>query len=73
MYDNNYNSGVHIGVEGAKKIKDKMSEFLQAPNELLDFQRTPAVRKRKRSDRTVTPSSVDRKSKQSKVSSPTVN
>ena len=44
MYDN---SGVYIGVEGANKITDKMSEFSQAPNELLDFQRTPAVRKRK--------------------------
>ena len=50
-----------------------MSEILQAPNELLDFQQTTAVRKRNRSDRTVTPSSVDRKSKQSKVSSPNVN
>ena len=70
MYDN---SGVYIGVEGANKITDKMSEFSQAPNELLDFQQTPAVRKRNRSDRTVTPSSVDRKSKQSKVSSPNVN
>jgi hypothetical protein len=38
MYDN---SGVYIGVEGANKITDKMSEFSQAPNELLDFQRTP--------------------------------
>jgi len=73
LYDKNDNSSVYIGVEGANKIKDKMSEFLQAPNELLDFQRTPAVRKRKRSDRIVTPSSVERKSKQSKVSSPNVN
>jgi hypothetical protein len=43
IYDN---SSVYIGVEGANKITDKMSESLQAPNELLDFQRTPAVRKR---------------------------
>ena len=27
MYDNNDNSGVYLGVEGANKIKDKMSEF----------------------------------------------
>ena len=27
-----------------------MSEILQAPNELLDFQQTPAVRKRNWSD-----------------------
>jgi hypothetical protein len=73
MYDNNDNSGVHLGVEGANKIKDKMSEFFQAPNELLNFQQTPAVPKRNRSDLTVTPSLVYRKSKQSKVSSPNVN
>jgi hypothetical protein len=41
MYDNNDNSGVYIGVEAANKIKDKMSEFFQAPNELLNFQQTP--------------------------------
>jgi hypothetical protein len=35
-----------LGVEGANKITDKMSEFSQAPNELLDFQQTPAVRER---------------------------
>ena len=46
MYDKNDNSGVQIGVESANKIKDKMSEFLQAPNELLNFLQTPAVRKR---------------------------
>ena len=27
MYDKNDNSFVYIGVEGANKIKDKMSEF----------------------------------------------
>ena len=27
MYDKHDNSGVQIGVEGASKIKDKMSEF----------------------------------------------
>ena len=27
MYEKNDNSSVHIGVEGAKKIKNKMSEF----------------------------------------------
>ena len=27
MCDKNDNSGVHIGVEGANKIKDKISEF----------------------------------------------
>ena len=29
MYDNNDNSGVYLGVEGANKIKDKMSEFFR--------------------------------------------
>ena len=73
MFDKNDSSGVHIGVEGAAKIRSKICEFLKAPNEVFEIAKTPVMRKRTRSDNTVTPSSADRKSKHSKVDSPSAD
>jgi hypothetical protein len=52
-----------------KKNQKKILEFLKAPNDVFDFTNTD--RKRNLSDITTTPSSVDRKTKHSKLGSAT--
>ena len=69
MFDKNDHSGVHIGPDGSKKIQEKIREFLKAPNDVFDLTNTD--RKRNLSDITTTPSSVDRKTKHSKLGSAT--
>ena len=69
MFDKNDHSGVHIGLDGSKKIQEKIREFLKAPNDVFDL--TNTERKRNLSDITTTPSSVDRKTKHSKLGSAT--
>ena len=69
MFDKNDHSGMHIGPDGSKKIQEKIREFLKAPNDVFDLTNTD--RKRNLSDITTTPSSVDRKTKHSKLGSAT--
>jgi hypothetical protein len=69
MFDKNDHSDVHIGPDGLKKIQEKIREFLKAPNNVFDLTNTD--RKRNLSDNTTTPSSVDRKTKHSKLGSAT--
>lgn len=69
MFDKNDRSGVHIGLQGSKKVQEKIREFLKAPNYVFDFTNTD--RKRNLSDITTTPSSADRKTKHSKIGSAT--
>jgi uncharacterized protein (DUF779 family) len=65
MFDKNDHSGIHIGPDGSKKIPEKIREFLKAPNDVFDLTNTD--RKRNLSDITTIPSSVDRKTKHSKL------
>jgi hypothetical protein len=69
MFDKNDHNGVRIGPDGSTKIQEKIREFLKAPNAVFDLTNTD--RKRNLSDITTTPSSVDRKTKHSKVVSAT--
>jgi hypothetical protein len=53
-----------------KRIQEKILEFLKAPNDVFDLTNTDRI-KRNLSDITTTPSSVDRKTKHSKLGSAT--
>ena len=53
-----------------KKLQEKIREFLKAPNDVFDLTNTDRI-KRNLSDITTTPSSVDRKTKHSKLGSAT--
>ena len=70
LYDNNDVSGVHVNIAGEVKLCEMMSSFCRMPNFSLEMPTTPSIdRKRTRSETTVTPSSADGKTKQSKTGS----
>ena len=43
MFDKNDHSGVHIGLDGSKKIQEKIREFLKAPNDVFDLTNTDLI------------------------------